>query len=176
MVLKGWRVLCRCPLALPMSPVSLPGDVHTCRPFRRPQHLSSRMCVMVRLMRRPAWWITHVLSLRIGGLIARTYISTCLSSSHTHVCNHTHRLHFGPRVAHCPEATHVCIVRAPVPPPRTHVPAPPHTLTSPTSHLSCSMYSASAVSSLKRQAGGIMQALCSLPVSQQYECISLTRC
>jgi hypothetical protein len=36
MVLKGWRVLCRCPLALPMSPVSLPGDVHTCRPFRRP--------------------------------------------------------------------------------------------------------------------------------------------
>jgi hypothetical protein len=36
MVIKGWRVLCRCPLALPMSPVSLPGDVHTCRPFRRP--------------------------------------------------------------------------------------------------------------------------------------------
>jgi hypothetical protein len=36
MVIKGWRVLCGCPLALPMSPVSLPGDVHTCRPFRRP--------------------------------------------------------------------------------------------------------------------------------------------
>jgi hypothetical protein len=25
------------------------------------------------------------------------------------------QLHFGPRVAHCPEPTHVCIVRAPVP-------------------------------------------------------------
>jgi hypothetical protein len=59
----------------------------------------------------------------------------------------------------CPEATHVCIVHAPVPPPHTHVPAPPHTLTSPTAHLSCLMYSASAVSSLKRQAWGIRQAL-----------------
>jgi hypothetical protein len=28
--------VCGCPLALPISPVSLPGDVHTCRPFRRP--------------------------------------------------------------------------------------------------------------------------------------------
>jgi hypothetical protein len=55
------------------------------------------------------------------------YVYTCTSSSHTLV--HTYRLHFGPRVAHCPEATHVCIVRAPVPPPHTHVPAPPHTLT-----------------------------------------------
>jgi hypothetical protein len=75
---------------------------------------------------------------------------------------YTHRLRFGPRVAHWPEATHVCIVRAPVPPPHTHVPAPPPTLTCPTPHLSCLMYNASAVSSLKRQAWGISQALCAL--------------
>jgi hypothetical protein len=55
------------------------------------------------------------------------YGYTCLSSSPTRV--YTHRLDFGPRVAHCPQATHICIVRAPVPPPHTHVPAPPHTLT-----------------------------------------------
>jgi hypothetical protein len=30
---------------------------------------------------------------------------------------YTHQPHFGPRVAHCPEATQVCIVRAPVHPP-----------------------------------------------------------
>jgi hypothetical protein len=92
-----------------------------------------------------------------------------LKQPYPHV--YTHRLHFGPRVAYCPEATHVCIVRAPVPPPHTHVPAPPHTLTSPTSHLSCLMNSASAVSSLKRQTWGIRQALCSRP-APQYECIS----
>jgi hypothetical protein len=84
----------------------------------------------------------------------------------------THRLHFGPRVAHWPEATYACIVRAPVPPPHTHFPAPPHTLPSPTSHLSCLMYSASAVASLKRQAWGIRQALCSLP-APHYECVSM---
>jgi hypothetical protein len=51
MVLKGWRVLCGCPLALPMSPVSLPGDVHTCRPFRRPNTslLSSPLLLSWRL-------------------------------------------------------------------------------------------------------------------------------
>jgi hypothetical protein len=50
MVIQGWRVLCRCPLALPMSPVSLPGDVHTCRPFRRPNKpLSSPLLLSRRL-------------------------------------------------------------------------------------------------------------------------------
>jgi hypothetical protein len=51
MVLKGWKGLCRCPLALPMSPVSLPGDVHTCRPFRRPNTslLSSPLVLSWRL-------------------------------------------------------------------------------------------------------------------------------
>jgi hypothetical protein len=75
---------------------------------------------------------------------------------------HTHLHDFGPRVAHCPEPTHVCIVRAPVPPPPTRVPAPPHTLISPTCPLSCLVYSASAVSSLKCQAWGIRKALCAL--------------
>jgi hypothetical protein len=41
------------------------------------------------------------------------------------------------------------------------------------SPLSCLMYSASAVSSLKRQAWGIRQALCSLPATHP-ECISLS--
>jgi hypothetical protein len=90
----------------------------------------------------------------------RARLYTRLKQPYRHV--YTHRLHFGTRVPHCPEATHVCIVRAPVPPPHTHVPAPPHTLTSPTSPLSCLMHSASAVSSRKRQAWGIRQALCAL--------------
>jgi hypothetical protein len=65
----------------------------------------------------------------------RTY--TCVPLKHPHPPIYTPRRHFGPRVAHCPEATHVCIVRAPVPAPHTHVPASPHTLTHPlTSHLS----------------------------------------
>jgi hypothetical protein len=133
----------------------------------------SRMCVLVRLMRRPAWWIYCVSLVAILNISRDyAYVFTCLSSSHTHVW-YTYRLHFGPRVAHCPEATHVCIVRAPVPPPHTHVPAPPHTLTCPTSHLSCLMYSASAGSSLKRQAWGIRQALCSLPAPHP-ECIYLS--
>jgi hypothetical protein len=109
----------------------------------------------------------------VGSASAQAYVYTCLSSSHTHHV-YTHRRHFGSRVTHCPEATHVCIVRAPVPPPHTHFPAPPHTLTHPlTFLLSCLMHSASAVSSLKRQAWGIRQALCSLP-APQYDRISLS--
>jgi hypothetical protein len=88
--------------------------------------------------------------------MAHPYVYMPLKQTYPRV--YTHRLHFGPRVAHCPEATHVCIVRVPVPPPHTHVPAPPHTLTSPTSHVSCLMYRAAAVASLKRQAWGIRQA------------------
>jgi hypothetical protein len=65
---------------------------------------------------------------------SRVRLNMPLTQPYPRVC--THRLHFGPRVSHCPEATHVCIVRAPVPPPHTHVPAPPHTLTHSTPPLS----------------------------------------
>jgi hypothetical protein len=109
----------------------------------------------------------------IYDFLAPRACTTCLSSIHTHA--YTHRLHFGPRVAHWPEATHVCIVRAPVPPSHTHVPAPPHTLTSPTHPLSlCLMYSASTLSFFKLQAWGIRQGLCSL-LAPHTECVSLTR-
>jgi hypothetical protein len=66
---------------------------------------------------------------------------------------YTHQLHFGPRVAHCPEATHVCIVRAPVPPPHTHVPAPPHTLTP--SHIPSLLLGVPRLSSGLPQASGM---------------------
>jgi hypothetical protein len=123
----------------------------------------SRMCIKVRLMRPPAWCIDSLPLNMIACFyisITRTYMHASQASIPTRV--YTHRLHFGPRVVHGPEATHVCIVRAPVPHPHTYIPAPPHTLPSPTSYPSCVMYSASAVSSLKGQAWGIRQALCSL--------------
>jgi hypothetical protein len=44
------------------------------------QDSPSRMCVMVPLMRQPAWWIDH--GCRSSG------IEGCLSSSHAHMCTH----------------------------------------------------------------------------------------
>jgi hypothetical protein len=89
---------------------------------------------------------------------------------------YTHRRHFGPRVAHCPEATHVCIVRAPVPPPHMHVPAPPHTLTHPSHPLSL-LLDVQRLSSVLSQASGMgHQAGLVLSSRTPTECISLTRC
>jgi hypothetical protein len=86
---------------------------------------------------------------RIGLLKMRRIF---LKQPYPHV--YTHRLRFGPRVAHCPEATHVCIVRAPVPPPHMHVPAPPDTLTHP-SHLPSLLLDVQRLRSVVSQASGM---------------------
>jgi hypothetical protein len=81
MVMKGWRVLCSCPLALPMSPVSLPGDVLTCRPFRRPNTslLSSRLIVSWRLaVSRPSHSPSALMGPPVHGPSKRLQGRVCL--------------------------------------------------------------------------------------------------
>jgi hypothetical protein len=102
------------------------------------------------------------------------YVYTCLSSIHTHVCVHTSTPLPGLvwRTVLRPHTSASSVLPSPLP---TRIPL--HHLTA--SHiphipsLSCCMYSASAVSSLKRQAWGIRHALCSLPAPYT-ECIYLS--
>jgi hypothetical protein len=47
----------------------------------------SRMCVMIDVMRRPAWWIALVSVGNIGSR-SRAYVCALLSSSHTHTSIH----------------------------------------------------------------------------------------
>jgi hypothetical protein len=87
----------------------------------------------------------------------RVHIHMPLKQTYPRV--YAHRLDFGPRVAHCPEATHKSassVLPSPLP---TRMSLHHFTPSHPLSRL---MYRASAVSSLKRQAWGIRQALCAL--------------
>jgi hypothetical protein len=61
------------------------------------------VCVMVGLMRRPTWWINRVCLVGMQPLTDYAYVHACLKHLYPHV--YTHRLHFGPRVAHWPEPT-----------------------------------------------------------------------
>jgi hypothetical protein len=133
----------------------------------------SRMCNMARLMRRFVYYILGRSYVSSFWIFSRRRVCICMPLKHPYPRVDTHRLAFGPRVAHCPEATHVCIVRAPVPPPHTHVPAPHHTLIS---HIPPLLLDVQRLSSAVSQASGMgHQAglVCSLPAPQPNA--SLTR-
>jgi hypothetical protein len=105
----------------------------------------SRMCVMLRLIRQPAGWICFLSICRWIIFLDPACVYTSLSSSHMHVYTHidsTSGLVW--RTVLRPHTSASSVLPSPLP---THVPALPHTLTSPTSPLICLMYSASAVSS-----------------------------
>jgi hypothetical protein len=86
--------------------------------------------------------------------VSRPRVDICMPLKQPYPRVYTHRLHFGPRVAYCPEATHVCIVRAHVPLPRTHAPAPPHTLSHPLHPISL-LLDVQRLSSVVSQASGM---------------------